>query len=629
MQKELSGFLVLPDCDEAAAQCPTSGVDSGFQVLTHPSGRPWLVAPKKTGKLGEGDGLISASAGTTRLAVIGWSTIGESELGRWAEKVNSLADIDQLAARLHGSQHLLASVDGAVRFQGTVSGVRGAYYAVHRGVTLASDRADVLAAVTGAGLDEASLAVRLLIMSSSALARPVWRGIDMLATDSYLKLDTDGRADVVPYWTPPQPELGLEAGAVRLHTALAQSVAARAGRTASLGADLSGGLDSTPLCFLAADAAAASGGRLTTLRIAVDDPAHDDHVWASRAASALADGDVRHHVFTTKDVPHMFAAVGEPITGVDEPVRWIRSIERLRFTAKWLAGTGAEAHLTGHGGDEVLVAKPNYLHDLTRRRPVLARRHFAALRAMKRWSLAAGVRELADRSSYPQWLRQQSTLLSDAFPSPHTPPFGWEYPLRMPPWASAEANRAAAGRVREAAGSVRPFSQDRAPHLTIDLVRQVGAAVRQGQLVTGSVGTPLHAPYLDDRVVEACLSVRSEERTSPWTYKPLMAEAMKDRMPADSLRRGTKGEFSDDLQRGLHRHRDQLATLFDDPVVGRLGLVDVDQLRRAALSAYPPGLPMAALDTSMAVENWLRAQERTKNELWQEWGEGNAGRTAR
>ncbi|GLZ39362.1 asparagine synthase-related protein [Actinokineospora sp. NBRC 105648] len=595
MRTDIGGWLALPDRDIAEVLPAT--------VFTHPSGRPWLVGDLDRGGA---DAVVAAAVGDVRLVVVGATTVTEERLRDYAAQVNSLSDVDKVARRLHGSVHVIASVGGRVRVQGSVSGVRAVSHARVGGITIAADRGDLLARMIGAGFDEIALATRLLPISSTALAGSIWQGVRQLPPDSWLELDRAGRDRVVRWWSPPEPHLDLAAGSEGLREAVEQSVLARVGHDSRVGADLSGGLDSTPLCFLAADAVTGAGGSLDTVRISVDDPAHDDHVWAARAERSLAGDHLRHHVFTSADMPHMFAEVGTPIAGVDEPLRWIRSAGRLRFTAGWLAEQGARVHLTGHGGDEVLVAKPNYLHDLIARKPALAKSHFTALRAMKRWSLTAGLRELSDRTPYPRWMLREADRLTDPFPAPEIPMFGWEYPVRMPPWATPAASAEVADRLRAAAAHAEPQGS-RATHLTVDLVRQVGAAVRQGQQVTLAAGAPLHAPYLDDRVLEACLAVRPEERSSPWRYKPLMAEAMRDQMPPDSLRRGTKGEFSDDLQRGLHRHRDQLALLFEDSLLARMGLVDGDKLRRAALSAYPVGLPMAALDTAMSVENWLRA----------------------
>lgn len=127
-------------------------------------------------------------------------------------------------------------------------------------------------------------------------------------------------------------------------------------------------------------------------------------------------------------------------------------------------------------------------------------------------------------------------------------------------------------------------------------------------------GLPLAAPFLDDRVVEACLAVRLHERSSPWQFKPLIVEAMGDLVPASILERNTKGDFSADWHAGLRCARGQLATLLEDPVLGRLGLVDVDALRKACLGLYPYALDPVAIDRTLACEAWLRTCPTVRRE---------------
>ncbi|MER5294048.1 asparagine synthase-related protein [Streptomyces pharetrae] len=601
-------FVALPDRPSAAPVARRLRDHIGF-TLTHASGRPWVVGRAPDGTTGAACA-VHARHGTTALLVTGTHTLTSGRLADWARRIRHPADLDALAASLTGSAHLVASVDGAIRVQGTVSGVRRVFTATVDGHTVAADRADLLAALAGAPLDPVRLTARLLAMTPSSLTEPVWRGVDLVPADSCLLIAPDGGARTRTWWQPPPQELDRAQGGPALARALTEAVAARVAPHAVVGSDLSGGLDSTPLSFLAAEATGRAAGNLVTVRIGVADPAHDDHVWAARAQELLDGDHITHTVFTPGELPDMFQDVARPVTGLDEPTRWIRPVARLRETARRLAEAGARVHLTGHGGDEVLAVKPSYLHDLSRRRPRLAREHLAGQRALRRWPLAAVLRALADRRPYGTWLAAETGALTDPFPPANEPLFGWEYPLRLPPWVTADAASGLADEMRRRAAHAEPYAPTRSAHTTLDLARQLGAAVRLAETVTAASGAVLQAPYLDDRVLEACLAVLPEERSSPWTYKPLMVEAMRGTMPEGSLRRATKGEFSDDFFRGRQRHRGQLAELFDQPLLAGLGLIDAATLRRMALDAYPPGLPWGALDSAMAVENWLRARDR-------------------
>ena len=161
--------------------------------------------------------------------MIGQHAITADQLADAAGRVREVADLDRLATSLAGSFHLVASVAGRVRVQGTVTGVRRVFHARVGGATVAADRADVLAGLLDAGLDEQRLALHLLephILYPLA-GQPVWQGVELLPTDHYLVLDGDGRHRPVRWWTPPEPVVPMAEGAPVLREALSDAVAAR------------------------------------------------------------------------------------------------------------------------------------------------------------------------------------------------------------------------------------------------------------------------------------------------------------------------------------------------------------------------------------------------------------------
>ena len=76
--------------------------------------------------------------------------------------MRTLADLDRLRAGLSGSFHLVAAIHGGVRVQGSVSGLRRVFYTERGQLTVAADRADVLAGLGGLAVDEQWLAARLV-----------------------------------------------------------------------------------------------------------------------------------------------------------------------------------------------------------------------------------------------------------------------------------------------------------------------------------------------------------------------------------------------------------------------------------------------------------------------------------
>ena len=115
-------FTVLGDHEAAR---PAAAVLRAFATREVPqtSGRPWLL-----GRWPEGT-VATGQAGTRKLAVIGQHRITAEQLAGAAGRAQTVADLDRLATSLPGSFHLLASLDGRARVQGTVTGVRRVFHA--------------------------------------------------------------------------------------------------------------------------------------------------------------------------------------------------------------------------------------------------------------------------------------------------------------------------------------------------------------------------------------------------------------------------------------------------------------------------------------------------------------------
>ena len=551
--------------------------------------------------------LVAAQVGGVRVAVIGCCPVTAAALSALAHRVRTAADLDRLGAGLSGSFHLVAAIDGRVRVQGSVSGLRRVFYTQVGQVAVAADRTDVLAGLAGAAVDEQWLAARLVHPS---LPHPVadgcpWQGMRALADDCYLLIDPDQPTRVVQWWHPPEPVLLLAEAAPTVAQTLVAAVEARTRVGGTISCDLSGGLDSTPICFLAAG----GNSRLIAVTLVSTDSGHDDARWAQRAADQLH--GIEHLVLDMQRLPLMYADVGGGGVGADEPHIVIRDHASITCVARQLVERGSRLHLRGIGGDQVLQAPAAYLHTTAWSHPRIAANHLRGRRAVSGWPLAATLRGLADRRSYQQWLTATIDDLTAPPPARGMPNLGWGPTLRLPPWATPRAADAARTLLHEAAASAQPLAPTRGQHATLEHLRSVGYFTRHLAGIMARAGLPLAAPFLDDRVVDACLAVRLHERTTPWRFKPLIVEAMRELVPAAVLQRTTKGDFSADWHTGLRHARAHLAALLDDSALARLGLVDVDALRKVCLGLYPSTLDPVALDRTLACEAWLRTLPST------------------
>lgn len=602
-QPDQAWFVVLPDSD-AALYLAAALASLTPRTLLHPSGRPWLI-----GRWAAED-LVTAQVGGTRLVVNGCCPLTAAKLSAWAGRIRTVADVDQVAAGLQGSFHLITAVDDQIRVQGSVSGLKRVFYTELPQLTVAADRMDVLAGLTGASLDEQWLAARLVY---PFLPHPVadgcpWQGIHVLADDCCLLTAPGQPTRVVQCWRVPEPTVPLAEAAPVVAQTLAAAVEARTRAGGSISCDLSGGLDSTPLCFLSAR----GNSRLTAVTLISSDRGHDDARWARHAASHLE--GIEYLKLDLRQLPLMYAGVGQGCAGADEPHIIIRDRARTVALASLLRARGSRLHLSGMGGDQVLQAPPAYLHTTARTHPRVAASHLRGRRALGGWPLSTTLRGLADCRGYRTWLTGTIDGLIDPAPHPDMPSLGWGPVLRLPPWATTQAADAARTLLQAAAATAQPLAPTRGQHASLEHLRGIGYLTRHLVGIMARAGLPLAAPFLDDRVVEACLAVRLHERSTPWQFKPLIVKAMGDLVPASILDRSTKGDFSADWHVGLRHARAELATLLEDPVLGRLGFVDVGALRKVCLGMYPYTLDPVAIDRTLACEAWLRTCPAVRKE---------------
>lgn len=610
-------FTILPDGESGVAAarllrpCATD-------TVAHPSGRPWLLGSWPDGHVTVG------TAGARRVAVIGRCPVTAEELSARAARlrdVGAIEDMERIAHGLTGSFHLVAAVDGAVRARGSASGVRRLFHARVAGASVAADRADRLAAATGAAPDERILAAHLL---ASPLPYPlddlcVWQGVRAVRSCDSLLLDPDGRARTRRWWTPPEPHRAWRDGLPEVRAALTAAVAACTADGGTVSADLSGGLDSTSLCFLAAreqERTRPPGARLVTLRWQSIDPENDDGTWAARAAAHLPDSE---HITPDRDQWPLWYSDLAALTGdavpTDEPGPWVRDGARMAELCRLMTGRGSRLHLMGGGGDELFSTFPPHLHDYVRSRPLAAYSRIRTQRASQHWPLGPLLRQLADRRTFGQWLTAWAEGLGVAEPSSAAlvrgaPSTAWGVDLPMPPWATPDAVRAVRSLLLEAAentGTAEPLAPQRGQHTALACVRTGGRGLRQLDQVTSARGLGQAAPFLDDQVIEAALAIRVAERSTPGRYKPVLAEAVRGTVPDDVLRRHTKGEYSTDFHAALRRNRAALVAFFDDSRLARAGLIDDAAVRASLLGVHPTPEGLRSLSSSLGTEIWLRA----------------------
>ncbi len=588
-------FVVLSDC-VAGAAVAAAFHKADHRIVRHASGRPWLI-----GQWGDEE-LMVASAGSARVAVVGDCSATPSQLRHAAEGLRALTDLDTVGHRWAGSFHLLASAAGRVRVQGTASGLRRVFSARVGEAVVAADRSDVLARVLGADVDEEILALRLIVyeIPHPLDQRSVWRGVEAVAPGHWLELRDDRTARQRRWWSPPEPELSVTEGAPGLARALVDAVDLRTRGGGTISADLSGGMDSTPLCFLA-DRGPAHLMAVTRMGI---DASQDDAGWARRAAQYL--GNTTHRLLVPESVPAWYTDLPRSGEGMDEPTAGARIWAQLRDLARDMTAAGSRLHLSGEGGDQVLEAARGYLHDTMRSHPMVGWAHLRATAARLRWRRTDTARAVLDRRSFSDWLTKTAADLAPYNPLHIGPDLGWQSRPALPVWATPDAKATVRALLAKAATTAEPLAPTRGQHGTLTRIYATTPTCRNLTRVGAEAGLPIHYPYLDDRVLEACLAVRPHERSNPLAYKPLMTAAMRGIVPDEVLGRRTKGHFMAEMHAGLLGNRTDFAELLDSSHLAHLGLVDPDALRHEALGPYTARTYLLSVENALALEAWLR-----------------------
>jgi len=591
-----SWFAVLSD--HAAAQVPAESLcDRAAEQIRHPSGRPWIVGSWRAGDV------VVGEAGPVRIALLGQHGITADQLCGAAASVRTATDLDRLAGELPGSFYVIATVAGAVHAYGTVTGLRRVFYTRAGDTVVLADRAAVLAGLCDASLDPERLAVHLLYTPMHPLdERPLWRGVFQVPGGHCLTVDGHGPGRLRRWWTPPDPQVGLDEGAVKLRDALGAAVAARVRGQDLVTSDL-GGLDSTSVCCLAARGDAS----VVAYTAAAPDPLADDEMWARRTVKAL--GNVEHEVIPQEQMPLMYHGLQTIESQGDEPVQ-VADTDRWLTIVRRAASRGSRMHLTGVGGDELLYGSVAHLHGLMRSHPISALRLLRGFMAKYRWEYQPTMAQLLDNRPYRRWLADGVGQLTETpAPSVDTPRLEWFFRPYMPPWASAKAVDAVRRLILAEVPSVEPLSRLHGQHRELSGMRDVCSLVRYMEQASAGLGVAFAAPYYDHPVITAGLSVRPQDRISPWRYKPLIVEAMRGIVPEESRTRQTKphGTF---VETGLRRNRAELLALWEGSRLETLGLVDMAALRDVCIRPMPEHMHHFVAQAA-SVEIWLRSLERS------------------
>ncbi|MEU7488080.1 albusnodin/ikarugamycin family macrolactam cyclase [Streptomyces sp. NPDC042319] len=565
------------------------------------------LAPELLGpSLGSAHRVVSE--GTLRLAVIGNCYADERQLREGLLAVRS----GQWSAltRWPGSYWVVADDGYLTAVLTDVAGTRPVYFVQARGHTQWSTSARALAHRVYATVDHAAVTARLLCPTVPEVtgSDSAFAGIHRLPGGHTLVIDRRGRHSLHAYETPRILPFSDAAGELR--EALVTAVASRARAAGRLTADFSGGLDSTSLVLLAADA---GEGDVLAVTDADATSVNEDVTYAQRAAAGRP--GVRHALITDRGGLFFAELLNAPAT--DQP---FPDAARWRMRAAYQRPCivhGSDVHLTGSGADTLLATSPSYLADLARTRDTAALLHHCLARARLRHLpvysvLAAAVR--LSRTTHAEALRRLARdIATDPTTARPAPParLHWVMASGLRAWLTPDARRLLSLRAAGAAEQCTVRPGETSSHRAWAELREFGTYEAELRNQANALGLPHHAPYLDNAVVRAAMAVPVIARASTTVQKPLLGAALQGLVPDWLLQRRTKGAYDGNAYTGLRRNAHLLHELLGHSELAAEGWIDATAARTEVdrLAAGVPGR-LAALESLITAELWLH-QHRT------------------
>ena len=476
-------------------------------------------------------------------------------------------------------------------------GVKPLYYAARADGTLAfasTARALRRAGLAG-GLDEQAVA-EFLEFGYVTDDRSIYEGVSKVPAATVLEWSEGGALKQREYWAPPTAAEGADSGASfeeaveEAERLFLRAVEARLHADVPVGALLSGGVDSSLVCW----AVARLGGDVTAYTVGTPGDPWDESADARATAREIG---IRHKVLdlSADDAP----AVGELSAAYGEPFACASALGMLRVS-RAVSGE-ATVLLTGDGGDDVFLGYPEHKHFLMAERLARATPGWAA----RAWLSAGGrvprvgpLRRAASFMNYAAGGLGAVACAHDGLPS-----------YRRQGILGERLEGASVGQRRIV------WSHESARSLLTEFLKYDRRTRFVGEYLTKVDGATMYhalearSPFLDQELWEFAAALPYAVRLRGGTLKAVLRELARRRVGA-RVAGGRKRGFSIPVQRWVAgRWRAAVADSLRDSLAGRHGWVRagaaLERLEEAGRRGWAPN----QLWYVYVLESWLRHEQ--------------------
>jgi asparagine synthase (glutamine-hydrolysing) len=422
----------------------------------------------------------------------------------------------------------------------------------------------------------------------------IYGGVRKLPAATILEW-SDGTQRQYCYWQPPRPQakpaLSFRDAVAEVERRLRDAVAVRLAADVPVAVLLSGGIDSSLVCWAVAEL----GADLTAYTVGVPGDPWDESHQAVATAQRLG---IRHRVLALGD--SQTPDFDELLSAYDEPFPSSSALGMLGISRA--IGSSAKVVLTGDGGDDLFLGYPRHRHLWLAERlsQYLAPNVFATCNRWGRQALRAGP------------LRRVGALLDyagggvEAFLRKSTGLSGYRAKGLLGPRLEGKIRSSAVSAADPSRGMVETLVElERGGRFVAEYLKKVDGA-------TMHHGIEARSPFLDQELCEFSLALPVDLRLHHGELKAIL-RALARRLIGIGIASRRKRGFRIPAQRWLVTHwLERGRHAFDDSILAREGWISREnalaELRRSAQL----GRAGEELWNLFVIESWLQheAQER-------------------
>lgn len=593
------------------------------EVLWEGANPFWLCGP--WGK----QQVITLFEGPVRVAIVGTCLEPYESLVQVFHSAINSHDYSRLM-RLSGSYNVIVQEETDTYVFTDVAGFRPVFYTVYNSVVAYSSIGVALQQLIQSDVNLSWLARQLVGLTEplQAINQSPFNKVQTVPPGHYLQI-TNGMPSCKPYWNAPQDYMSLSEGAEQLRERLITAVEGRVNLYGTVTSDLSGGFDSTSLALIAAKHLAKKNRTIHTITLQTDSNLESDDLKCAQHAASLYP-NIQPVIVEHDELPADYTHLDE-IPLIDSPETSLLCIGTISHVMRIINAKGSQLHMNGEGGDAVVSASHAYLANLLKQgqiRTFLQHAYgWSRLARSRPLPLISGIVKLSF-TSYHQSLRQQAKKLITQKRSPKSLTsfssasggMGWDSVPEVVGWYTPQLVDLAISEVNGWASNAIPLADSPDKHQAISIIQFNGFCVKSLHQLAQYYDVNVEFPYLDALVIDACLAVKPEERTTPFAFKPLLSKALQTDFPG-ALTRTTKSDYTADEFIGLRQNLRVINELLQTSVLADTGLIDIREFR-AAVQQFNMGIVnngFSAFSQTFAMELWLRRllEPNAKNCFWE------------